>query len=73
MFFHYLDDFLYISSNKENVIRFIATMHKKDSKYKCIINEKKSMANFDLIINNEKINKINDNGKYSIIYFILFF
>lgn len=53
----------------------MTTMHQKDSKYKCDVNENKSMVNFDLILNNKQINKINDYGKYSIIlfYFILLF
>lgn len=44
-------------------------MHEPDPKYRCIVNKKKSMVNFDLTIDNEKISKINDCGKYSIILF----
>lgn len=75
MLLHFLDDFLYISTNKNNVRRFVTIMHKKDSKYRCTVNNKKSMVNFDLIIDNEKINKIKDYGKYLIVlfYFYLFY
>ncbi|CAG8728559.1 8921_t:CDS:10, partial [Rhizophagus irregularis] len=55
---HFLDDFLYISTNKNNVIKFITTMHQDDLKYKIVVNDKKSMVNFDLTVNNNKINKV---------------
>ncbi|CAB4459538.1 unnamed protein product [Rhizophagus irregularis] len=59
---HFLDDFLYISTNKQNVIKFITIMHQDDSKYKCTVNDEKSVVNFDLTIKNNKINKIDDYG-----------
>ncbi|CAG8439136.1 12769_t:CDS:10 [Funneliformis mosseae] len=54
---HYIDDFLYISTNKEDVIKFITTMHKGQPEYRCIINKNKSMVNFDLEISDEIIKK----------------
>lgn len=68
---HFLDDFLYISTNKNNVIKFITTMHQDDLKYKIVINDKKSMVNFDLTVNNNKINKVDGYGTYLLFYFIL--
>ena len=69
---HLLDDFLYLSINKENVIKFITAMHQGHPRYRCIVNNKKSMVNFDLEISGEKINKVdNSGGNYFIMFFLL--
>ncbi|CAI2170991.1 20378_t:CDS:10 [Funneliformis geosporum] len=57
---HYIDDFLYISTNKEDVIKFITAMYKGLPEYRCIVNKNKSMVNFDLEIFNEKIKKVDN-------------
>ncbi|CAB4384162.1 unnamed protein product [Rhizophagus irregularis] len=61
---HLLDDFLYISTNKANVIKFITVMHRGNPEYRCIVNNKKSMVNFDLEISGEKINKVHNPGDF---------
>ncbi len=71
---HLLDDFLYISTNKENVIKFITAMHQGYPEYRCIVNNKKSMVNFDLEISGEKINKVdNSGGRHSKHLFMIFY
>jgi len=57
-----LDDFLYISTKKENVKKFMNIMHKGSSSYNHIVNDKKSMTNFDLYIFDKKINKVDNTG-----------
>jgi hypothetical protein len=46
-------------------------MHQDDSKYKCTVNDEKSVVNFDLTIKNNKINKIDDYGTYLAILFVI--
>jgi hypothetical protein len=46
-------------------------MHQDDLKYKIVVNDKKSMVNFDLTVNNNKINKVDGYGTYLLFYFIL--
>lgn len=43
-------------------------MHRGNPEYRCIVNNKKSMVNFDLEISGEKINKVHNPGG---IYFII--
>jgi hypothetical protein len=47
-------------------------MHQGHPKYRCIINNKKSMVNFDLEISGEKIKVCNSEGIYFIIIIILY-
>ncbi|GES81439.1 telomerase reverse transcriptase-like [Rhizophagus clarus] len=61
---HLLDDFLYISTSETNVTKFITVMHRGHPEYRCIVNDKKSMVNFDLEISGEKIKKINNPGEF---------
>jgi hypothetical protein len=57
-----IDDFLYISTKKENVKKFMNVMHKGSSSYNYTVNEAKSMTNFDLYISDKKINKVDNTG-----------
>ncbi|RHZ61724.1 hypothetical protein Glove_346g37 [Diversispora epigaea] len=54
----FLDDFLYISTNKEKVVKFITAMHKGHPKYGCFINDKKSLVNFDVKIDDTFVTKL---------------
>ncbi|CAG8633739.1 3284_t:CDS:10, partial [Scutellospora calospora] len=56
----FLDDFLYISTDKEKVERFITAMHKGHPKVKCVINREKSLTNLDIIIDGESIEKLSN-------------
>ncbi|CAG8489425.1 10428_t:CDS:2 [Gigaspora margarita] len=45
----YLDDFRYISTDKEKVERFITAMLKGHPKYKYTVNKEKNLTNVDII------------------------
>jgi hypothetical protein len=48
-------------------------MHRGHPEYRCIVNNMKSMVNFDLEISGEKINKIhNPGGIYFIVVIFIF-
>ncbi|GES82426.1 telomerase reverse transcriptase [Rhizophagus clarus] len=56
---HLLDDFLYISTKKENAIKFVTVMHQGHPEYQCIINKKKTIVNFNIKISGEDIKVCN--------------
>ncbi|CAG8667811.1 2360_t:CDS:10, partial [Racocetra persica] len=56
----FLDDSLYISTDKKKVERFITAMHKGHPKYSCVVNKEKSLTNFDIIIDGEPIEKLSN-------------
>ncbi|GBC24454.2 telomerase reverse transcriptase [Rhizophagus irregularis DAOM 181602=DAOM 197198] len=62
---HFLDDFLYISTNKNNVIKFITTMHQDDLKYKIVINDKKKFPWCGILIDTRNLNVKVDYSRYS--------
>lgn len=56
--FRWVDDFLYISLNKDNVIDFLKIMQRGHPEYGCFVNTSKSMVNFDLEIDGCKITNV---------------
>ncbi|GBC42268.2 telomerase reverse transcriptase [Rhizophagus irregularis DAOM 181602=DAOM 197198] len=62
---HFLDDFLYISTNKNNVIKFITTMHQDDLKYKIVVNDKKKFPWCGILIDTRNLDVKVDYSRYS--------
>ncbi|KAF8983482.1 hypothetical protein BGZ46_010157 [Entomortierella lignicola] len=55
------DDFLFISQNQEKAESFLKTMSDGHPDYGCFINEKKTVANFDVTLNGVPVQKCTGN------------
>ncbi len=46
----FIDDFLYITTNKQHAIEFTRRMYQGFPEYGCTVNKKKTLVNFELAI-----------------------
>ena len=53
-----IDDFLFISMNKDHATQFLNYMHQGFPEYGCSVNMTKSLANFDVAINMQKVPRL---------------
>ena len=53
--FRLIDDFLYITPDREKASMFLQVMHEGNPEYGCFVNSSKSLANFDCITFNERV------------------
>lgn len=54
-----IDDFLLITTDKQKAARFIETMHQGVPEYGVSVNPRKTLVNFDLEMNGERVAKVN--------------
>ncbi|KAJ8127025.1 hypothetical protein O1611_g6612 [Lasiodiplodia mahajangana] len=56
-----IDDFLLITTDKSKAVRFVEVLHDGVPEYGVTVNPKKTLINFDLIINGQQVSKL-ENG-----------
>lgn len=54
-----IDDFLLITTDKRKATRFIEVFHHGVPEYGVTVNPKKTLVNFDLVINEQQVSKLN--------------
>jgi telomerase reverse transcriptase len=57
-----IDDFLLITTDRSKAVRFVETVHRGVPEYGVTVNPRKSLVNFDLVIDGQKISKL-DGGR----------
>lgn len=55
-----IDDFLLVTTDKCKAIRFVEVLHHGVPEYGVTVNAKKSLVNFDLVIDGQQISKLGD-------------
>lgn len=56
-----IDDFLLITTDKRKATRFIEVLHQGVPEYGVTVNPGKTLVNFDLVINEQQVSKLNAN------------
>ncbi|MCJ1460010.1 hypothetical protein MMC28_010389 [Mycoblastus sanguinarius] len=59
-----IDDFLLITTNKDHAKRFLQTLHNGVEKYGVEVNPAKSLANFDVTINEHQVPRLNEGDAF---------
>ncbi|TGJ86950.1 hypothetical protein E0Z10_g1794 [Xylaria hypoxylon] len=59
-----IDDFLLITADRSKAVRFMQILHQGVPEYGVTVNPKKSLVNFDLEIDGQKISKLEDGKQF---------
>lgn len=64
--FRLIDDFLYITEDRESAERFLNVMHGGNPDYGCFVSSNKSLANFEVTVLDERIQTIAGSAEFPV-------